>query len=694
MSREFIQKLTEIVEANLANENFGPDELVREAGMSHSNLNRKLKTISNQNVSQFIREVRLKKAKELLLNEDATAAEISYRVGFGSPTYFNNCFREYFGVAPGELRNREPVTEPVPEPREQQVENIPGKSKRTTILVGLVVGLIILIPILVFITNKISVSSEIIKDKSIALISFKYLSDEADKQYLAHGMMDAILANLSKVKDLRVVSHTNADQYKESNKSAGEIGRLENVAYLLEGSLQKNNNQFRLILQLIKTSDESHIWSEIFDGDWKDVFSVQSKVAETVARQLQAVITPQEQQLIRKAPTANLTAYDFYQRGQDVLEKYEFGIKKDSVDLKKAQQLFQKALELDSTFALAYTGLAAVSYWKYYWKTFMSETFMDSVVIYANKALVYDPQCSEAYFYRAKVYSQTSKTAEALSEINKALQFNPNAYYAYALRSEIFRFIQDNVGVISNYYEAMLRNHASPDYLREFSSSLVNCGYIDLGKEYLQQALELDGDSATYLYWLANMEFNYGNIENAYQIAKKNGDYYKDLTRDNRLAPYCLMTGRIEEAYTINLRMMESLKKAGEIDLFVPKEFAYCLWQKGRIKEAEGYINQVIQTNQESIKRGRFSAITKRAQYDLAELYTLLGNKEKAYYYLDEVNKKPAFPLWWVVSFKYVPYFDSIRQEPRFQSILKEVEAKYQAEHERVGKWLKEKGLL
>ena len=319
---------------------------------------------------------------------------------------------------------------------------------------------------------------------------------------------------------------------------------------------------------------------------------------------------------------------------------------------------------------------------------------MDSVLIYANKALVYDPQCAEAYFYRAKVYSQTSKTAEALNEIDKALQFNPNAYYAFALRSEIFRFVQDNVGVISNSYEAMLRNHASPDYLRGFGNSLVNSGYSDLGRKYLEQALELDGDSASYLYWLAGMEYSDGNIENAYQMAKKNIDYYKDLTRNNALAPYCLMTGRIDEAYTINLKMMESLRKSGEMDLFVPKEFAYCLWQKGRTKEAEVYVNQVIQTNLESIKLGRIGAITKRAQFDLAEMYCLLGNKEKAYYYLDEVIKKPAFPSWWVISFKYVPYFNSIRQEPRFQNILKDVEAKYQAEQERVGIWLKEKGLL
>ena len=86
MHREFIQKLTNLVEANLANENFGPEELTREAGMSHSTFNRKVKSVLNQSASQFIREARLKKAKELLRNEDATVAEIAYRVGFGSET--------------------------------------------------------------------------------------------------------------------------------------------------------------------------------------------------------------------------------------------------------------------------------------------------------------------------------------------------------------------------------------------------------------------------------------------------------------------------------------------------------------------------------------------------------------------------------------------------------------------------------
>lgn len=690
MQKDFLQDLTEIIEANLSNEKFGIEELSREMGMNRMSLYRKIISSTNKSGSQFIRELRLEKGKELLESEDITVSEVSYRVGFGSPTYFSKCFRDYFGVAPGELRNREPVNEP----EEQSKKHIPKKSNRTNILIGMVVLLFVLIPVSVFITRNITLSKETIEDKSIAVLPFKYLSDDPDKQYLADGLMDAVLTKLSKIKDLRVVSRTSVEQYRESDKTAKVIGQEQNVAYVLEGSFQKENNEVRLILQLIKTGVENHVWSNIYDRQWKDIFIVQSEVAETVARQLQAIITPQEQQLIRKAPTINLTAYDFYQRGIDVLEKYELQNKKDSTELKIAQQHFQKALDLDSTFALAYTGLAAVSYWKYYWKTYMSKSFMDSVLIYANKALVYDPQCAEAHLYRSRVYNQTLKKEEALKEVNKAIELNPNDYKAYKFRSDIFRYQQDYVGLISNHYEAMLRNHASPDYLRTFSNILANSGYPDLGRKYLQQALELDGDSASHLRWLSGFEYCDGNFEIAYQIAKKDSDYYKDLRRENYLVGYCLMTGRIGEAYTINLQMMKRLKKSGEMDMYVTKDLACCLLLEGRAKEAEVYINQAIQNYREIIKLGRGQDDIYSAQFDMAEIYACGGAKEKAYQCLDIAIKLPRFPKWGLDLYKYVPYFDNIRDEPRFQNILKEVEVKYQINHEGVGKWLKEKGLI
>ncbi len=690
MNKEFIKRLTEIVEANLANEAFGPDELVREAGMSHSNLNRKLKTISNQNTSQFIREIRLKKAKELLLNEDLTVAEISYRVGFGSPTYFNKCFREYFGVAPGELRKHDP------EHRAQEIltKIRQIKSNKTKILVGLVILLIVLIPISVFITNKISVSKETIKEKSIALLPFKYLSLESEKQYLADGTMDAILVHLSKIKDLRVVSRTSVEQYRKTDKTSKTIGRELDVEYVLEGSFEMTGDQVRLILQLIKTSDDSHVWSDIYDRDWKDIFSIQSEVAEAVASRLKALITPEEQQLIRKTPTSNLTAYDYFIKGKNELERNEFSIKGDTIALKNAKLHFQKALELDSTFALAYTGLAAVYYRKYHWKAFLSENFMDSVLILANKALTYDPQCAEAYYFRAQIFSETSKSSEALKEIDKAIQFNPNDWKAYYLRSSIFEMFQDNVGAISNLHEAVLRNRGTglPYFLAEFSYKLSNFGFPDLGKKYSQQVLELDGDSARNLDRIAWAEYSVGNFEKAYHLAKIS--YKRDSIMDSPLSLYCAMTGRCEEAYTLQKMHFERLKKSGEIDLFAPLDIGYCLWQTGRAKEAEFYINEQIKYELGSIKLGRLNSIQRYSHFDLAGMYVLLGNKEKAYSYLDEVIKNKAFPLWWIILFKYDPRFNLIRQEHRFQMILKNVDAKYQAERVLVGKWLAEQGML
>jgi len=154
------------------------------------------------------------------------------------------------------------------------------------------------------------------------------------------------------------------------------------------------------------------------------------------------------------------------------------------------------------------------------------------------------------------------------------------------------------------------------------------------------------------------------------------------------------LTGRYEEGYYLELNRNERLRKSGEIELWNSKGIGYYLWQTGRKKEAEFYFDQQIKICEESIELGRWNARKKGAHFDLAEVYAFLGDKEKAYYYLDEVNKNHAFPLWWVILFKHEPLLEPVRQEPRFQKILKDVEAKYQAEHERVRKWLKENNML
>jgi TolB-like protein/AraC-like DNA-binding protein/tetratricopeptide (TPR) repeat protein len=690
MNKEFIQKLTELVEANLANETFGIEDLAREMGMSHSSLHRKLRSATNQNISQFIREVKLKKACELLLSGDLTVAEVAYQVGFGSPTYFNRCFHQYYGCTPGELRNPKQKTE-----TEKQIVAISEKRKRPKITIVFILCASILIPLFFFLINRAYVSkAEPVPDKSIAVLPFIYLGDEVDKQYLADGTMDAILLHLSKIKDLRVISRTSVEQYRNTHKTTQTIGHELDVSYVLEGSFQKNNDRIRLILQLIKTSDDGHVWSGAYDREWKDVFSIQSEVSETIASELNILITPEEKQMMSKAPTSDLTAYDFYQRGNAEFDKYGLDNQNDYIPLGKAQKYFRKALELDSTFALAYVQWAGVIYQWNYWKNFLNENFQDSVFFLANKALSFDNQCAEGYYYRGLTFRENGKSSEALNELDKAIQLNPNAWWAYYLRSFIFEEFFDFVGSISNMNEAALRNRGTrlADILYVLGYKLVDYGFSDLGKKYYRQVYELGGDSAKYLSCLSWAEGSKGNFEKAYQMA--DSAYKMDSSRVDNLSLYCAMTGRFNEQHSLELKKFDRLKKSGEIDLYGSKSIGYYLWQKGRTKEAKYYFDKQIKIDLESIRLGRWNAIQRGAHFDLAGVYAFLGEKEKAYYYLDEVNKNHSFPIWWINLFKHDPLFNPIRQEPRFQKILKDVEAKYQTEHEQLEKWLVQQKML
>jgi TolB-like protein len=191
-------------------------------------------------------------------------------------------------------------------------------------------------------------------EKSIALLPFKLLSDEPDKQYLADGMMDAITLYLSKIQDLRVMSRTSVEKYRETTKTANEIGRELNVEYLLEGSFQKYGDNARLIVQLINVSEDSHAWADEFNSRWSDVFSLQSEVAQKIATELEVVLTPGEIIRMEERPTENLEAYQAYLRGRYYAHQPHFTTQTWNLAL----QNYLDAVEMDTTFALAYGELA------------------------------------------------------------------------------------------------------------------------------------------------------------------------------------------------------------------------------------------------------------------------------------------------------------------------------------------------
>ena len=194
-----------------------------------------------------------------------------------------------------------------------------------------------------------------ILDKSIAVLPFINDSQDKDNEHLINGIMEDLLINLQSIKELRVPGRTSIEQYRNNPKPIPEIASELNVVYILEGSGQRYGKKIRLRVQLVEGATDKHIWADSYDeeiNEPEDIFRIQSKIAKSIAAELQAVITPEEKEIIEKTPTTSLTAYDFYQRGR---EKYiQYRLDDDNIEaLKRAEELYHKALDYDSAFAQA-----------------------------------------------------------------------------------------------------------------------------------------------------------------------------------------------------------------------------------------------------------------------------------------------------------------------------------------------------
>jgi TolB-like protein/Tfp pilus assembly protein PilF len=569
--------------------------------------------------------------------------------------------------------------------------SIPRKSSKTKIIVASGIIIALILPGY-FIIQKLSNSSKRI-EKSIAVLPFKSLSDDPEKQYLADGTMDAILLHLQKFSDLRVLSRTSVEQYRGTKKTTYAIGQELGVSYLLEGSFQKSGDNVRLIVQLINASNkESHAWANEYDRTWKDIFSVQSEVAQTIAKELHTIITPEEKQLIEKIPTNNLTAYDFYQQAREEHTKY-WNDENNKAALQKAEDFYYKSLKHDSTFAQAYLGLARVYWDKHYWKgkEYLSKNFGDSVLILTKIALSFDDQLSEAYTLRGKYYSEVGKPEQTIEEFNKAIKLNPNDWMAYNEKGE-FYYYTDFVNTINYLQKAASINRGPelPGLLGDIGAAYLWAGFPDKAKQYSQDKLKLDGDSSSYYSSLAAIEFWNANINKSIEYAEKVKAI--DTTDVFWLGTDYAWIGQYKESIKYYKKYFERLKVQGEIDVNGMHRIGYAYWQNGYKEKAVYFFNEQIKYCNKMIELKRSWGQGLYAYFDLAGVYAFRGEKDQAYKNLRIFNQIQRVNLVVPMLMKTDPLFKSIRNEPEFQQIARDVEAKYQAEHERVRKWIEEKG--
>src|SRR5947208_341468 len=262
-------------------------------------------------------------------------------------------------------------------------------------------------------------------EKSIAVLPFENLSEEKSNAYFADGIQDEILTRLSKIADLKVISRTSTQRYKKTSQKLSEIANQLGVANLLEGSVQKTNDQVRVNVQLIRAANDSHLWAETFDRRLTDIFSVESEVAKAIADKLRAKLTGQEEQVIAARSTDNPKAYDAYLRGL----AYTLKTGNSPANTLAAQKYLKEAVRLDPKFAPAWSLLSYVDALGYLTLTLQPTVALrEETGQAAETALTLQPNLGEAILARGYYYYACLKDYDAaVRYFEQARQFLPNS---------------------------------------------------------------------------------------------------------------------------------------------------------------------------------------------------------------------------------------------------------------------------
>jgi serine/threonine protein kinase/cytochrome c-type biogenesis protein CcmH/NrfG len=239
-------------------------------------------------------------------------------------------------------------------------------------------------------------------DKSIAVLPLENLSNEKDNTFLAAGIHDELLSNLSKIKELKVISRTSVMQYKSgSPRNIREIGQQLGVSHVLEGTVQRTANRVRVRAQLIDARTDAHLWAQTYDRDVTDVFAIQTEIAQQIANQLQARLSPPEKAAIAERPTADLVAYALYAEAKGIAWYDWEGVDKT---LDRQVRLLEKAIQRDPNFVLAYSFLAEAQLDLFQNTGTADLSHLELAKKAAEAALRLRPEMGEAHLALAKYY--------------------------------------------------------------------------------------------------------------------------------------------------------------------------------------------------------------------------------------------------------------------------------------------------
>lgn len=648
MNQVLIEKLTNILEVNLDKEHFGVKEFAKEAGISRSKLHRKLKSITGKSASRFIREFRLQKAMVMLQNNVATASEIAYRVGFSSPTYFNTCFHDFYGYPPGEVKFRNANVENLNEEHDLETINSDQSKSRTSSIKKrflakkmvwintLLILFLCVVSYNLYDAYKNHVSEELIStnddDKSIAILPFKNLSEAKDDEFFTRGVRISLQNQLSTLKDIRIISGNSMDKYLNTQLAPSEIANEIGVDYLMDGSVQKHGDSIRIIIHFINAKDNLQLNSMVFIEEFRNMLNLQGKIAKQVIEELNIKLSQEEVVQIEKIPTENLEAYNLYLKGRF------FWQRRTEEGLNKSIHYFNQAIKLDTTFALAYAGLA---------DSYILMPMYRNIIEIDQKGIKQSDKFTDSMYNLTKKYAWKSlsidkNTAEAHATLGMILCIKDWNWKASEKEFKLALKLNPNYATAHQWYAQLLRTLGRRKEARE---------QIDL-------ALNLDPNSFIFHHCSGDIYYEDGLFEKAISEYNKAKEINKFQPGPYDLSADCYTYwGKDDVAiaeYEECFKLMEPNLDKEDLELYYKSRED--IHNSGMMGVKRFWTNRLI-------KKGEYP-------YQVSLGFSFLGEKKKALDWLELAYEQRDPNLFMI---RHSAEFNILHNEPRYLAILEKM---------------------
>ena len=458
-----------------------------------------------------------------------------------------------------------------------------------------------------------------VPEKSIAVLPFDNLSRDPDNAYFAEGVQEEILTRLARVADLKVISRTSTQRFNSAPSDLRDIAKQLGVRHILEGSVQKANDQVRVNVQLINTATDAHLWADTYDRKLTDIFAVESEIAKSIADTLRAKLNSSAEHVLASRPTENPEAHELYLKGR------YFWNRRTGANLQKAVDYFERAIEKDPKYALAYSGLADchVLLPVYPELGTYPRDEMPKALAAAHKAVELDDTLAEAHTSLGRALASDLQLSAATSEFKRAIELNPS----YATARQWFGECLQSQGRVQDAL-AELKRAQEVDPLSLVNNALVGFALDTVGQSdeaiaQLHRTIEMDPSFANSHAMLGNV------LEHKGQLLEASVEY--------------------EKANSLNADPINLAQLARAYFLVGRKAEAQQLWDKLKSLSQRQYV----------------------PAYSMALVQSALGDKDEAIRLLEKSYEDHApfdsSDLGWIL----IDYrLDPLRSDPRFKKLI------------------------